>query len=261
MDANTGTTAPHAKPADNPGIQVLARAADVLRALKADNSGLSLGKIATRVGLPRSTVQRIVGALLAEELVAVNAVAGGYQLGPEILALAQAGRQDAVRALRPVLEGLSRETGETVDLALFRNDKMVFIDQVIGTQRLRTVSAIGETFPMTVTANGKAVLALLDAGTVKRIVDAENTELGKSVSLEAMAGTLQDIREAGTALDLDEHTEGISAAGIAISVAGTIYAISIPAPTQRFSAKRASIIEHLTATIPVLRALLPEAIV
>ena len=36
-----------------------------LRVLK-DSDGLSLGQIAERVGLPRSTVQRIVNALLAE---------------------------------------------------------------------------------------------------------------------------------------------------------------------------------------------------
>ncbi|MGI9493370.1 MAG: helix-turn-helix domain-containing protein, partial [Geminicoccaceae bacterium] len=51
------------------GIQVIARAASILRALGEDTSGMSLGQIADKVGLPRSTVQRIVGALQAERLV------------------------------------------------------------------------------------------------------------------------------------------------------------------------------------------------
>ena len=42
------------------GIQVISRAASILRALRDEPDGLSLGQIATRVELPRSTVQRIV---------------------------------------------------------------------------------------------------------------------------------------------------------------------------------------------------------
>jgi len=42
------------------GIQVIARAATILRLLKINRSGLSLGQIAAQVDLPRSTVQRIV---------------------------------------------------------------------------------------------------------------------------------------------------------------------------------------------------------
>ena len=50
------------------GIQVIARAAAILRACKDGGSALSLAQIAGRVGLARSTVQRIVSALAAEGL-------------------------------------------------------------------------------------------------------------------------------------------------------------------------------------------------
>lgn len=50
---------------DKNQIQVIGRAAAVLRALEDEPSGLSLGDIAKRVNLARSTVQRIVGALQA----------------------------------------------------------------------------------------------------------------------------------------------------------------------------------------------------
>ena len=140
------------------GIQSISRAAAILRTLRMDNDGVSLGQIAMRVGLARSTVQRIVNALIAEGLVANSETAAGYRLGPEVLLLARAMHQDITAELHPLLEKLSANAGETVDLAMFRNDAMIFIDQVVGNQRLRTVSAIGETFPMTDTANGKAAL-------------------------------------------------------------------------------------------------------
>ena len=51
-------------------IQVIARAAAILRTLENQAAGLSLGQIAQRVNLARSTVQRIVAALQAEKLLA-----------------------------------------------------------------------------------------------------------------------------------------------------------------------------------------------
>jgi DNA-binding IclR family transcriptional regulator len=55
-------------PSERSGIQVIARAAAVLRPLRREPIGLSLGEIVERVSLPRSTVQRIVAALGREEL-------------------------------------------------------------------------------------------------------------------------------------------------------------------------------------------------
>ena len=55
------------------GVQVIARAASVLRALEGKPDGLSLAQIAREVGLARSTVQRIVAALAAEDFVSRSA--------------------------------------------------------------------------------------------------------------------------------------------------------------------------------------------
>ena len=140
-------------------MQVIARAAAILRALENQASGLSLGQIAQRVGLARSTVQRIVAALQAEKLVIAASPNGRVRLGPTIQRLAASVGADFVSVARPFLVKLSKELHETVDLATVRKDHLVFIDQVIGPQRLRTVSAVGEAFPLYCTANGKAYLA------------------------------------------------------------------------------------------------------
>jgi hypothetical protein len=42
-----------------------------------------------------------------------------------------------VELAHPYLKQLSIKTGETVDLALFRRDHMVFVDQIAGSHRLR----------------------------------------------------------------------------------------------------------------------------
>src|ERR1700754_4862887 len=133
-------------------------------------AGLSLGQIAQRVALARSTVQRIVAALAAEKLLIAASPTGRVRLGPTILRLAASARTDFVAIARPFLVKLSNELGETVDLATIRQDHLVFVDQVIGSQRLRTVSAVGEMFPLYCTANGKAYLAGLDRDAIEKLI-------------------------------------------------------------------------------------------
>src|SRR5262249_32625977 len=143
-------------------VQVIARAAAILRALEDQALGLSLGQIAQRVELARSTVQRIVAALESENLVIAASPSGRVRLGPTIARLAASVQTDFVAIARPFLLRLSEELRETVDLAVVKKNQLVFIEQVVGPQRLRTVSAVGETFPLYCTANGKAYLAELD---------------------------------------------------------------------------------------------------
>lgn len=226
------------------GVQVIARAAEVLRSLKDQNCGMSLGQIAERAGLPRSTVQRIVNALIAEGLVMMSS--SGYRLGPEIQSLAKAGLIDAAELLRPILARAARSTGETVDLAVMRNGAMIFIDQLAGSHRLRAVSAVGEVFPMAITANGKAALALCDDATVRSVLTTEFK--GASARIASVTAELVEARARGYAMDVDQHTNGISAIGAAIKDAtGVIYALSIPVPSQRFE----PMLDILTAALEI----------
>ncbi|MDQ0457569.1 IclR family transcriptional regulator [Rhizobium paknamense] len=227
------------------GIQVISRAAAVLRALREDPNGLSLGQISERVGLARSTVQRIVAALQEERLV-FSAGSGDIRLGPEITALAQAAKFNIVDLCRPLLIELSQKTGETADLSVLRGHQMIFLDQVPGSHRLRAVSAVGDIFPLTDTANGRAVLAAMPAETAERLVLEEFRQRGIKRTWSGFLPVLEHIRDQGIAYDLDEHTDGISAAGIAFcDWKGTLYAISVPLPTSRFEDQKRTVIQSL----------------
>jgi IclR family transcriptional regulator, acetate operon repressor len=243
-------------------VQVIARAATILRALEDENTGLSLGQIAQRVNLARSTVQRIVAALETEKLVIAATPNGRVRLGPTIMRLAASVRSDFLALARPFLERLSQELGETVDLGMVKKDRLVFIDQVIGAQRLRAVSAVGETFPLYCTANGKAYLAqLTDAGIEALIGRSYEERTPKTLTrLDALLAELRTARRTGAAFDREEHTLGICAAGVAMhDPLGNAVAISVPVPTHRFQHAQALIVEKLLATKDAMQARMKAA--
>jgi len=91
---------------NNTGIQVISRAGAILRAVKDQNSGMSLGQIAERKSLPRSTVQRIVAALETERLLISSSNGGGIRLGPELLSRGVAARYNVVERCQPHLQEL-----------------------------------------------------------------------------------------------------------------------------------------------------------
>lgn len=237
------------------GIQVIARAARILRALKEDNGGLSLGQIAERTSLARSTVQRIVNALVDEGLVMAGDGNGNLRLGREIHAMAAASRFDITEQIHSTLAELSAITGETVDLASFRRDHMVFIDQIVGTHRLRAVATIGEHFPMTSTANGKACLAMMPDSEIEAIATQELRANGRGMRrLGQIMNDIMAIRKDGMAFDIDEQTDGISAIGIGLrDEADQLYAISVPVPSYRFEGKKHALIDALKKTIKALK--------
>jgi DNA-binding IclR family transcriptional regulator len=236
---------------DKSQVQVIARAATILRALEEENAGLSLGQIAQRVNLARSTVQRIVAALETEKLVIAATPNGRVRLGPAILRLAASVRSDVVTLARPLLERLSEELHETVDLSTIKKDHLVFIDQVIGSQRLRAVSAVGDTFPLYCTANGKAYLAQLSEDAIEALVGRTyEARTPKTLTrLGALLNDLKSVRRSGVAYDREEHTIGICAVGVALhDRLGNAVAISVPVPSQRFQNRQALIAERLIIT-------------
>jgi DNA-binding IclR family transcriptional regulator len=232
----------------NTGVQVIARAAQILRALDGEPNGLSLSQLSERLSLPRSTVHRVVTALATEGFLAAASPNGRVRLGPELARLALASRRELRAELRPYLQRLFDSLNETVDCAVLDGDHLRFIDQIPAPHRLRAVSAVGATFPLHCTANGKALLAELSVEEVTRVLPTRLkrcTPATLTARSELMA-ELETVRASRVAFDRDEHTTGISAAGIAVrDPFGALAAISVPMPTQRFDGREAELGEAL----------------
>ncbi|MFN8032517.1 MAG: IclR family transcriptional regulator [Mycobacterium sp.] len=227
------------RPRDD-GIQVLRRAAAALDEIATAPGRLRLVDLHTRLGLAKSTTRRLLVGLVEVGFAAIDDD-GRIVLGDRLLGLASSNAAHIAATFRSTLERVAEATGETADLSLLRGGQMLFIDQVESPHRLRAVSAVGARFPLQDTANGKAALALLDDAEVESALAALKPDRATTVRAE-----IAQIRSTGVAFDRDEHTDGISAAGVAARAAGgSIVAISVPAPTDRFLAHQDRIVAAL----------------
>ena len=231
------------------GVQVIARAAAVLRKLQDHPAGLTLGELAKLLKLPRSTVQRIVEALADENFVIAASPTRGVRLGPALLALAAATRFEISELAHPTLQEISMQCGETVDLSVLDGNKLVFVDQVAGGHRLRAESAIGVSFTLHSTAPGKAMMAAMSAdnlGKLKSGLKLTRLTDNTASTWEQLDKELEVIRRTGTAFDLEENSHGICAVAMALVLSnGELAAVSIPVPTQRFESTRVQLEELL----------------
>jgi DNA-binding IclR family transcriptional regulator len=126
-------------------------------------------ELAAELGIAKSTLSLLLGAL--RELGLIDLVDRRYVPGPRLLAL---GHRLAPRArsdhelrdrLRPTLEALVAQTGETVTLAVEVGGDaqhagvLLAIDHVEAPHPLRFVPGIGDPLPLELTAAGRVLLA------------------------------------------------------------------------------------------------------
>ncbi|WP_397452580.1 IclR family transcriptional regulator [Pseudomonas sp. NA-150] len=157
---------------DRNGIQVISRAAAILRCLESEPSGLSLGAIAKRIELPRSTVQRLVDALALEQLLELQG-AGGVCLGPALMRLASHTHVDITQRARPFIEDLAQQTGETAVLENANGGHMMILHSAISHQPLRVSPTAGTAFSIYATSGGKILLSKMSDERVSKLLGAE----------------------------------------------------------------------------------------
>ena len=214
------------------GIQVIARMSSIMRALSShcQNGGMSLAAIANEVGLPRSTVQRIITALVAENIVE-PAGAKGFRIGPALGQMIYQTHSDIVPVLKPYAEQLSIRLQETVCLARMQMQKLHMVDAIVGEQVLRVVPQLGITPPLQLTSAGKVLLARMDDASV--LEWAQQTSAQQPIATQELLREIAQVREQGYAMDIDNVIPGVSGIAVSIGTYRGAYAVAILTPSVR----------------------------
>ena len=148
-------------------------------------------------------------------------VGTGFALGRKMAELGGAylASVDQVREFYDACHELEVGSEETIQLAVLDGTEMTYLARHDGRQPVRLTSQIGRRLPASVTATGKAALAMLDPDDVARRFDGVELPAFTRRSLstiEALLADLDVVRRRGYSMDDEETVEGIVCFGIAI---------------------------------------------
>lgn len=173
-----------------------------------------LQDISIHLDLAKSTTHRILNTLESHHFVVKDEDSKKYSLGLGFvdLGLDVLENMDIREAARPILDDLNDKTEETIHLALFTDDQVVYMDKRESRHVIRMYSVIGKVAPIHCTGVGKAALAFQDSETIERVMKA--TELQKFTEntitdRNQFAQELEEIRRRGYAIDREEHENHI----------------------------------------------------
>jgi DNA-binding IclR family transcriptional regulator len=212
------------------------KAVDVLFHLHAAALPVGVTQLGRAVGLPKSSVHRLLASLMKRDLVQRGA-SGGYEPGVALVALGLGAqeRDPLVVAARPVLESEAAATGETVFLVAMRARRLVVLDKAEGSRVLRASPQIGSTVPVHATAVGKLFLAFGESPLVRMPLE-RFTDRTPATALELERAVARARRD-GTATSREEWMTGLSVIAAPISVRDRMRgALALGAPTPRLDA-------------------------
>jgi DNA-binding IclR family transcriptional regulator len=191
------------------GVQSLGRAFSILEAVARHRDGIGLADLTKIVGLHNSTTFHLAKTMVALGYLRQEKDTKRYRVGRPLFALAASALDEIemVNLATPVLEELSRETGESSHFAVRMGDAVVVIARTGGPGAFQLADRVGVVRPAHCTALGKIILASLSDDQFKRFLD--RVELTPSTAKSITdAATLRrevaDVRRAGVAHDEGE---------------------------------------------------------
>lgn len=235
-------------PEADAGPRAILRVPEVLMALAARPAGSSLAELAPRLGVPKTSLHRLLRTL--ERGGYLTSQGGLYRLGPTSFHLANLiGRVAPTSAFpesaRPTLEWLAQQTQETVMLGVLAGDlpEIRYVDVIDSDAPIRFTLSIDDMRPLYCAASGKAALAFLPQAAqddyLARVPFTAFTAL--TTSKADMPELLREVRAKG--LSYDNGGKVMGASGLASPVfdndGRAIGSISVAGPAERMAANRA----------------------
>lgn len=117
--------------------------------------------IAQELNLPKSTVSRLIGNLVAEEFLVKDTNSRRYLLGPAVFTLGgiYATSTHIFKEVTPVLTQIAYETKENVYISVLKGYNVIYVNKSLGPYYADVISEIGARQPAHLTSSGKILLA------------------------------------------------------------------------------------------------------
>lgn len=227
------------------GVQSIGRAFAILEEVARNRDGIALADLSKRVGLHNSTTFHLVKTMVSLGYIRQIKESKRYRIGRPLFALAASAldEMEMVSMATPVLDDLSRETGESSHFASRMSDAVVVMARTPGPGAFQLTDRVGVVRPAYCTALGKVILAALRPDQLDRYLDRIELKALTSKTItspQRLRRELQDVRRAGIAFDDGEFNNEVRCAAMpvydfsgqvvgAIGISGPVWRLSIQA--------------------------------
>ena len=242
VQSNAPTIDDDAEERQRGGVQSLGRAFSILEEVARHREGIGLAELSKLVGLHNSTTFHLAKTLVTLGYMRQERDSKRYRVGRPLFALAASALDEIemVNLATPVLEDLSRETGESGHFAVRMGDSVVVIARTSGSGAFQLTDRVGVVRPAHCTALGKIILASLRPDQLKRFL--ERVELkpstGKSITDPAeLLREITEIRRSAIAIDDGEYNAEVRCIAVPVYnfTGDVIGALGISGPIWRMS--------------------------
>lgn len=218
-------------------VQSIERAFAVLRALSLGPAGVT--EIADEVGLPKSTVSRILATLQGEGAVVQDEAGGDYGLGPALVVLAAAADpgENLVVAATPHVEHLMKATGETAGLGVRDGSHVLYVAEASSDTDVTMRDWTGLWAPLHAVPSGLAILAHLADAELDSLLTGPLEQLTAATVTDPalIRNRLAEIRDEGVVWVRGEFRPDIVSVAAPVWADGAVVAaIHVHGPSYRF---------------------------
>jgi len=206
--------------------------------------------------LHNSTTFHLVKTLVSLGYVRQMPDSKRYRIGRPLFALAASALDEVemVSLATPILEDLSRETGESAHFSVRMDDAVVVVARTGGKGAFQLIDRAGAVRPAHCTALGKIMLAALPVDQFERYLTRADLKAftPKSITaVEPLRREVAEVRRTGLAIDDGEFDGEVRCVAVpvrdfsgqaigAIGVSGPVWRLSIEALQKRARAVRAA---------------------
>jgi IclR family transcriptional regulator, KDG regulon repressor len=221
-----------------------------------NRDGIGLADLSKRVGLHNSTTFHLVKTLVSLGYVRQMPDSKRYRIGRPLFALAASALDEVemVSLATPILEDLSRETGESAHFSVRMDDAVVVLARTGGRGAFQLNDRAGAVRPAHCTALGKIMLAALPVDQFERYLTRADLKAftPKSITaVEPLRREVAEVRRTGLAIDDGEFDAEVRCVAVpvrdfsgqaigAIGVSGPVWRLSIEALQKRARVVRAA---------------------
>jgi DNA-binding IclR family transcriptional regulator len=239
-------------------IESVDRALTVILAFE-ETDTLTISEIGRLLGVSRSTAYRLLNVLEHRGFVRQDPRTKAFSAGTTLLrvGLAAARRSDIRGVLRPLLQQVVAEVGETAHLVVLDGSDAFYMDCVESSQMVRATSRVGTSLPAHVAAAGKVLLAALPEQRLDELLPGSLPAVTRrsKTSAASVRRELKQVAARGWALNDGESEVGLRAVAALVPSAetnlGIDVAITVAGPSERMDERR---IEEIAGTLTRLIA-------